>query len=107
LPKATRIPIPARWLPLAAFLLAMHAAATAAEDAAGWANGNHGWEWSAPASGSYFWAGLRFQSRYDTHPDEILLLSDLDKPGASEFRINRARYKIGAGYARRFTFYHE
>jgi len=72
-----------------------------------WDYGSRGWEWSNPDSGSYIWAGLRFQSRYSTLNKEPLVLGGFADPPESGGTINRARYKIGAGLGDDLTFYHE
>jgi len=78
-----------------------------ADEADGWAYGSNGWEWSNPDTGSYLWLGLRFQTRYSNRVDDPLISDDLRQEGDEGLTINRARYKIGAGIGRHFTFYHE
>ena len=78
-----------------------------AEESAGWDYGVNGWQWSDPHSGSFVWLGLRFQSRYSTRIDEPLVSDDLRREGDEGLTLNRARYKIGGGLGRHFTFYHE
>jgi len=78
-----------------------------AEEEAGWAYGSTGWQWLNPDTGSFIWLGLRFQLRYSNRVDEPLIADDLRKEGEEGLAINRARYKIGAGVGRHFTFYHE
>lgn len=78
-----------------------------ADESAGWAYGSNGWRWDNPDTGSYVWLGLRFQLRYSTREDDPLISDDLRQQGHEGFGINRARYKIGAGIGRHFTFYHE
>jgi phosphate-selective porin OprO/OprP len=78
-----------------------------ADEPPGWAYGSSGWKWSNPDTGSYLWLGLRFQSRYSTREDDPLVADDLRQEGHEGFSMNRARYKIGAGIGRKFTFYHE
>ena len=82
-------------------------ASALADDSSGWAYGKNGWEWSNPDTGSYFWAGLRFQTRYSTRVDEPLIPDDLREEGDEDLHLNRARYKIGAGFGKHFTAYHE
>jgi hypothetical protein len=72
-----------------------------------WGYGNRGLEWSDPASGTHLWLGLRMQARYSSNLGSLLLLEDFDQPQDSGGRINRARYKIGAGIGDRLTIYHE
>jgi len=72
-----------------------------------WAYGGNGWQWSNPESGSFIWLGLRFQTRYSNRVDEPLVSDDLRQEGDEGLAINRARYKIGGGLGRHFTFYHE
>jgi phosphate-selective porin OprO/OprP len=78
-----------------------------AQESEGWAYGGNGWQWSKPETGSYLWLGLRFQSRYSNREDEPLVSDDLRIEGDEGLNINRARYKIGAGIGKHFTFYHE
>jgi phosphate-selective porin OprO/OprP len=96
---------------LPATLISIIAAAASAAHAAagepGWAYGKRGWEWSNPGTGSYLWLGLRFQPRYNTHLDTPRSLPDYDTPSEEGLRINRARYKIGAGYRDWLSAYHE
>jgi len=93
------------------FLLCLAGTVGAAEGDAsnepGWDYGKRGWEWSNPDSGSFLWAGLRFQSRYSTLKKEPLVLGGFANPPESGGTINRARYKVGAGLNDDFTFYHE
>jgi len=72
-----------------------------------WAYGGNGWQWDNPDTGSYLWVGLRFQSRYSTLEDDPLISDDLRLKGHEGFSLNRARYKIGGGIGRKFTYYHE
>jgi len=74
---------------------------------AGWAYGGRGLEWSAPATGSYVWVGLRAQLRYTSIPGNLFYIEDYDDPEDGGGRVNRSRYKIGAGYRDQFTAYHE
>lgn len=87
--------------------LPFYAEETLADDEAGWNYDKNGWEWSNPETGSYLWAGLRFQLRYSNRVDDPLIPDDLRKEGDEDFNINRARYKIGAGIGEHFTAYHE
>jgi hypothetical protein len=74
---------------------------------AGWNYGTRGWEWSNPETGSYLWAGLRFQPRYSNRVDDPLISEDLRQEGREGLSINRARYKIGAALGHHLTAYHE
>ncbi|NOR18541.1 MAG: porin [Xanthomonadales bacterium] len=78
-----------------------------ADESTGWAYGSNGWQWSNPGTGSYLWLGLRFQSRYSSREDDPLVSDDLRQEGHEGLSMNRARYKIGGGIGRKFTFYHE
>jgi phosphate-selective porin OprO and OprP len=73
----------------------------------GWAYGKRGFEWSAPETGSYLWTGVRAQSRYSTLENDFNLIEDFDEPSESGFTVNRARIKIGAGYQKLLSAYHE
>jgi hypothetical protein len=74
----------------------------------GWDYGKRGLEWSDSETGSYVWLGLRAQTRYTTMEDSLRIPDDfVDNDESSGTRINRARYKIGAGYQDSFTSYHE
>jgi len=81
--------------------------AAEAQEEPGWHYGSRGWEWSNSDSGSYIWLGLRFQSRYSNRVDDPLISDQLRQQGEKGFNLNRARYKIGAGLGKHFTFYHE
>ena len=98
-----------RWSALTglALLLSLLPVGAAGDDLTGWAYGKNGWEWGNPDTGSYLWVGLRFQPRYSNRVDEPLVPDDLRKEGEKDFSINRARYKIGAGFGKHFTAYHE
>ena len=78
-----------------------------ADESSGWDYGSNGWQWSNPDTGSYIWLGLRFQLRYSNLVDEPHVSDDLRQEGKDGLTMNRARYKIGAGIGRHFTFYHE
>ncbi len=75
-----------------------------ADEASGWAYGGNGWQWDNPDTGSYLWVGLRFQFRYSNREDEPLISDDLRQEGHEGLGVNRARYKIGGGIGRFFTF---
>ena len=75
--------------------------------AEGWDYGKRGLEWSGGDTGSYLWTGLRAQSRYSSLENEFNLIEDFDDPVESGFDVNRARVKIGAGYRKLATAYHE
>jgi phosphate-selective porin OprO and OprP len=98
---------PPAYLALLPALLAASVFSTATLAQSNWNYGKRGWEWSEADTGSYLWAGLRFQTRYNTHLDDIRDLSQFDDEENSGLRINRSRYKIGAGYRDSLSFYHE
>jgi len=87
--------------------LAVFAFKCNAQESSGWAYGSNGWQWANSDTGSYIWLGLRFQPRYSTRVDEPLVSDDLRQEGDEGLTVNRARYKIGAGFGRHFTAYHE
>jgi phosphate-selective porin OprO/OprP len=93
--------------PLILFSLLACAMSCSADEDAHWVYGSNGWQWKNPDTGSYIWLGLRFQSRYSNREEEPLVSDDLRQEGHKGFSMNRARYKIGAGIGRHFTFYHE
>jgi len=73
----------------------------------GWAYGKRGLEWSNEDTGSYVWLGLRGQARHVSDDSSFRLPSEFDNPENSGTTINRSRYKIGAGWNKEATFYHE
>ena len=94
--------------PLLCFVgAALLTSASQAGSESSWNYGSRGWELSSPNSDSYLWLGLRAQTRYSTLPKEPLVLGGFANPPESSGSINRARYKIGAGLNKDFTFYHE
>ena len=78
-----------------------------ADPESSWDYGSRGWELGRPDSDSYLWLGLRAQVRYSTLSKEPVVLGGFANPPESSGSINRARYKIGAGLNKDFTFYHE
>lgn len=83
------------------------AAACDAVSAGDWAYGSRGWEWSNDETGSFVWTGLRAQLRYSSLEPEPRVLSQMLEEPASESKVNRARYKLGAGWRNEITLYHE
>ena len=94
---------------LSIWLIVLLAAPTAlaSESDAGWEYGKRGWEWSDKGTGSYLWTGLRSQARYTSRLGTIHELQHFDDPKQDDLRINRARFKIGAGYRDDLSFYNE
>ncbi|MEH6581407.1 MAG: porin [Halioglobus sp.] len=92
-----------RWV----ILLTLAVVSGEAQAEPGWDYGNRGLEWSDSDTGSYVWLGLRGQARFTSIEQALRLPSDFDTGTESGASINRARYKIGAGYHRDLTFYHE
>jgi phosphate-selective porin OprO/OprP len=72
-----------------------------------WNYGGNGNEWSDQDSGSYVWLGLRAQLRASNLQHDFHSLEDFEQPNEPGVWVNRARYKIGAGYRDKLTFYHE
>jgi phosphate-selective porin OprO/OprP len=83
----------------------LHAGIASAQSA--WDYGDRGLEWSDGTTGSYLWLGLRAQFRYSTNINDLRLPEDFEEDADAGGRVNRSRYKVGAGYRNDFTFYHE
>ncbi|MEH6593385.1 MAG: porin, partial [Halioglobus sp.] len=88
-------------------LLTLAAVSGTTQAESGWDYGKRGQEWSDSDTGSYVWLGLRGQARFTSIEKALRLPSDFDTGTESGVSMNRARYKIGAGYHRDLTFYHE
>lgn len=73
----------------------------------GWDYGKRGLEWSDSVTGSYLWLGLRGQARYTSTENSLRVPSEYEDPAESGSSLNRGRFKIGAGYRRQLSFYHE
>ncbi|MEM1112958.1 MAG: hypothetical protein AAGI11_13690 [Pseudomonadota bacterium] len=68
----------AHYLPLSlGYLLLAASPQTTAEESSAWTYGSRGWEWSNESTGSYLWAGLRMQSRFNTRENDPLEVDDL------------------------------
>lgn len=78
-----------------------------AVSAGDWAYGSRGWEWGNDETGSFIWTGVRAQLRYSSLEPEPRELSQLLEEPTSKTTVNRARFKLGAGWRDDITFYQE
>ena len=73
----------------------------------GWAYGSRGLEWAGESEGTYLWLGLRAQPRHSSYEGARSEPGGVNADTGTETEVNRARYKIGAGYRGLATAYHE